>query len=184
MKQHWLCECQHHTLFLSDGDWYVRLSAVTNLPQRTSFGSMPLQRIGRKCLIQFVFFLFGGACMSLVPPAKAVLFITLECGQYPLSCSDQEDRQSRGYCFHVAPVVDGEVTCPWRSDQRRGKSIATPPSVTQEIIITSIQPFLFSFHLSFNQHSLFITLRGLVLFITSCWVGSGGQPCCVKLRGC
>lgn len=68
---------------------------------------------------------------------------------------------------------------------REGKNMQPPPQeLHNKIIITSMQPPLFSFHLSFNQHGLFITLQGLVPFIASSWVGSGGHPCCVTLRGC
>lgn len=42
-------------------------------------------------------------------------------------------------------------------DQRGGNMRSPPP--LHEIIITSMQPAVFGFHLSFNQHSLFISLR-------------------------
>lgn len=98
----------------------------------------------------------------------------------------KEIGEAVGILFPCGPrgpsVVDGEVTCPWRSDQSGEKHVATSPELHNKIIITSTQPPLFSFHLSFNQHSLFITLRGSVPFMTGCRVGSGGQACCPKLR--
>lgn len=87
-------------------------------------------------------------------------------------------------------MLDGErLAAPrpaalWHSDQRGEKHIAAAAAALlqelhNKIIITSAQPFIFSFHLSFNQHGLFITLGGSALFITGCRVGSGVQACCV-----
>lgn len=45
------------------------------------------------------------------------------------------------------------------------KSVAASPG--NKIITASIQPPLFSFHLSFNQHSPLKTCSGLALFITT-----------------
>lgn len=44
------------------------------------------------------------------------------------------------------------------------KHAAASPELHNKIIITSVKPFPFSFHVSFNQHC--------VVFVTSLWVGS------------